>query len=396
MIGFQLSRDQVARVAIGVTADEMGRAFGRHVDFITLAAWGASTALGATGLRLTQDQRKACAERVASAFDVPGDTLAVDDAVRFGDWADAVCRGLADRMETLRFTTTGREGETRTIEHRADAVFQDARAAANLFHGRRRIVSLVAPHNLVAFAVTILAPNLQGLPTYDARSLPPEELESALAFGDLLVATPTLWRYLASHIPRLPDNVMGVSFAEKLTPQLAADLRAIGLGAMREIYGAAEMGLIGWRDGPTGAFTLFDHWERDADHILIRITPPGERLPTPVVDSFDWAGPRSFTLAGRKDGAIQVGAVNIYPERVAEALRAHPSVEDAFVRAPDLDDGAPRLTAHILLKDRRAPDEAAARAIDAWCAKRLGPQERPRIYRYEPDAASMNAARVAV
>ncbi len=395
MNAFRLSREQIARMAIAVTADEIGRAFKRHVDFITLASWGATTALGAPGLRLTLDQRRACAERVASTFDVDVETLSTDDAARFGDWADAVEAALTKKMRVLRFATTAPDGTTRAIEHAADAVFQDACAAANLFHGRRRIVSLVSPHNLVAFAVTILAPNLRGLPSFDARSLPPEELEKALEFGDLLVATPTLWRYLANHIPRLADNIMGVSFAESLSPQLAADLRAMGLGAMREIYGAAETGLVGWRDAPSGPFTLFEHWNCGQDDALIRTDPDGSTREVTSADAFAWSGPRAFTLAGRKDGAVQVGAVNLYPARVAEAVREHPAVEDAIVLFPAGGPEPPRLTAHILLKDRRPPDEAAARAIDAWCAKRLRPHERPRIYRYEADESAMAAAKAA-
>jgi len=392
MDAFRIRRDQIVRVAVALVAEEVGRTFGRHVDFISLGSWDGRTALGSRGLRLTADQRAACADRVAGFFDAPPGSLATGDDVVFSDWAASVADALTRSMRAFRFGTTRVDGAPQIFEHAADALFQDARAAASLLHGRRRVVSLVAPHNITAFATTILAPNLQGLESLDVRALAPEEIAETLKFGDLVVATPTLWRYLVSDVERLPDNVMGVSFAEPFSQDLAKRLRAAGLGAMREIYGTTENGLIAWRDGPSEAFTLFAHWSRAEDDALVRTTPAGRAQTVDGADALEWTAPRSFRLAGRRDGAVQIGAINVHPGRIRDAMRSSPLVEDADVRLATSSSDVARLSAYIVLKGGKRADEATVRALDAWCAKRLRPHERPRIYRFVSELVDPEAA----
>ncbi|HXI87180.1 MAG TPA: hypothetical protein VNH64_06955, partial [Parvularculaceae bacterium] len=139
---------------------------------------------------------------------------------------------------------------------------------------------------------------------------------------------------------------------------------------------------VAWRDSSTEPFILFDHWKREGDS-LVRRTPAGAaRLFLPM-DTLEWTGAAAFRLGGRRDGAVQIGAVNVFPDRIAAVIRQHRAVDDCRIRIMRRDGGVNRLVARILLNPEIAPTEQTARDIDAWCRRELRPEERPRIYNFE-------------
>jgi 4-coumarate--CoA ligase (photoactive yellow protein activation family) len=375
---FQLTDAQVTAIVAALAVDELGVRFGRHVDTVTRAIWAADTPLFEAGAELSPAEADACRARVRRFFGVTDDRLALAGAT-FGDWGRAVGAAIGARLTQFAFAVSGDDG--REIAHAADAIFADAAAAANLLYGRRRIVSLVAPHVVTAFVLTTLTPNLLRVPAVDARALPPEELRKFLAFGDAVVATPSVWRYLIAQRVYAPDNVLAVSFGETLSPEISAEIRKAGFGAQREIYGSTENGVVAWRDEPSDPFALFDQWARSGDRIE-RILPSGERAARDCVDSLNWEGERRFRLGVRRDGAIQIGAVAVYPARIAEKIAEHPLVDRCAVSVSRHAGGGDRLVATIRLASGGRPSESAARAIDAWCRTKLRPWERPRVYNY--------------
>lgn len=382
MKAFTIARQQIARIAAALAADELSWRFKRHVDFLTLASWTEGTPLTAGGMELTSKERASCAARVERYFGMAPSSL--DDAAltRVDDWAARIEAAIGASFRTLSFTAAGRDSLAEASGHGADEVFCDAAATANLLYGRRRLISLISPHSLMGFAVTVLTPNLQRIASVDARGMAPDELAGALAFGDVVVATPTLWRYIISEGVKAPDNAMGVCFGEEMTAELAADMRKAGFGALRELYGSTETGLIAWRGAPGEPFILFDHWRRDGE-ALMRRAPSGEERKMASMDALLWENDRAFRLGGRRDGAVQIGAVNVFPDRIAHTVRAHPLVEDCRIAVSRHSGGVNRLIAHIKLNPEAAPSELAARAIDSWCRAELRPQERPRIYSFE-------------
>jgi acyl-coenzyme A synthetase/AMP-(fatty) acid ligase len=101
------------------------------------------------------------------------------------------------------------------------------------------------------------------------------------------------------------------------------------------------------------------------------------------MDALEWTSDISFRLGPRRDGAVQIGAVNVFPERVAAVICQHRAVEDCRVRVARHAGGVNRLIARIALKPEAAPTEQMARDIDLWCRTHLRPHERPRIYNFE-------------
>lgn len=120
----------------------------------------------------------------------------------------------------------------------------------------------------------------------------------------------------------------------------------------------------------------------------MRITPSGD-FRCPSMDELEWIDARTFRLGPRRDGAVQIGAVNVFPERIAAIIGEHPSVADCTVAVMRQANGVNRLVARLQLKRHEPLNERAARDIDAWCRMQLRPPERPRIYNFEePDSGA--------
>lgn len=381
MKAWQFSRDQIVGVTSALFVEVLSAEFSRQIGASARSGWSAASPLGGEGLDLSAEESAACLARAAQFFGAH-DAFKGAPPETLGAVADELAVQISSRLSTFRFAAAG--GLGRVFEHPADGIFGDAAALANLLYGRRRILSLVAPHSLIGFSLSVLAPNLLGLPAIDARGLSPEVLQSTFAFGDAVVATPSLWRYLIAQEVKAPDNAMAVTFGEALSPELSAEIRRAGFGAQREIYGSTESGLVGWRDTPSDPFALFEFWRRGGER-LIRTSPSGATAAVDPMDFMSWESERRFRLAGRRDGAVQIGGVNAFPDEIAARIAEHPAVAACDVSLSRHAGGIDRLVATITLASG-TPNESVARSIDAWCRARLRPHERPRVYSFREDA----------
>ena len=380
MKSFTFRTEQLVRVVASLTADELARRFSRYTETLTLSRWREDTPLGAGGVAATPEQVTAFGIRLSHFFGHEEHRLAVVETDTFGSIAERLAVLIREELSSFRFHPATPAGFVDT-SHGADEIFQDASAVASLMHGRRRVVSLVSPHSLLGLVASIIAPNLHGFEVVDARHLGPDELASTVSFGDLVIATPTLWRYLADTLPGLANNVMGMTFGERFGPDLAARLRSRGVGAMRELYGSTETGIIGWRDSPPDPFVLFSHWSRDGEKV-VRMRPNGQPKSMLPMDSLQWREKNSFELGGRRDGAVQIGAINVFPSSIAAIIKEHADVVECSVRVSQRPGALDRLIADITLKEDAVPDQAMAWSIDEVCRKKLRPPERPRIYAF--------------
>lgn len=377
MKAYQLSRDQIVSVTAALFIEVLSTEFSRQIGASAKSGWTADTPLGEGGVDLSAEESAACLARASRFFGAP-DLFAGAAPETLGAVADRIGARITAKLSNFWFAAAG--GLGRVFDHPADRIYGDAAALANLLYGRRRILSLVAPHSLIGFSLSVLAPNLLGLPAIDARGFSPDELQSTLTFGDAVVATPSLWRYLIAQGVKAPDNAMAVTFGEALSPELSAEIRKAGFGAQREIYGSTESGLVGWRDTPSDPFALFEFWRRNGD-ALVRIAPSGAEIPVAPMDFLTFEGDRRFRLAGRRDGAVQIGGVNAFPDEIAARIREHPEVARCEVSLSRHPGGMDRLIASVALK-RGAATESVARSIDAWCRTKLRPHERPRVYNF--------------
>jgi long-chain acyl-CoA synthetase len=294
----------------------------------------------------------------------------------FPHWL-AECRSAA-RGGAVGFRTSGSSGEPRLIVHDLAALAQEVEALAELFAGAARIVALVPAHHIYGFLFTVLLPARLGVAVADARA---QAFPRDLRDGDLVVAFPTFWRAAAEFGQPWPEGVEGVSSGAPCPPRAGAALRALGLRRLVEIYGATDTGGIGWRQD-AGGFRLFPHWRRAGDDRIAKNFGLGETgydLPDVVA----WEDERRLAPLHRRDGAVQVGGVNVYPHIVAAVLRSHPEVADAAVRLMRPHEGE-RLKAFVVPRDPGVSTDELRGKLEGWIADRLAAPQRPRAFSFGP------------
>jgi 4-coumarate--CoA ligase (photoactive yellow protein activation family) len=174
--------------------------------------------------------------------------------------------------------------------------------------------------------------------------------------------------------------VIGVSSTAPCPDPVAEAARRSGLTALFQIYGSSETGGLGWRTSHRDDYRLLPYLEHDAAHQggIARTLPDGRCEIVHAQDELSWSGPRSFGVGARRDGAVQVGGVNVFPARVRTALLEHPEVLDCAVRLMRPDEGV-RLKAFIVRRGADIGDEQDfLRRLRAWIDVRLAPPERPK------------------
>lgn len=320
--------------------------------------------------------------QIASSFATAVDltSLGLEDLLlakpTLSNWADLMGRALAARGR-IGFFTSGSQGEPRPYFHRwADLEEEVLTLWPHLqdLVGQplRRVLRQVPVHHIYGFLWGALLPAAVGLTAEAVGPLPPQA-----EAGELVVTTPFLVRAWmdSQHAPR-PGTLVMVSTAP-LEEDLARWLEEKGL-IWIELYGSSETAGIGWRIRWGQPFTLFPYWEivsREGDDIaLVR----GEGQPLTLPDHCQAEG-RTLLPLGRKDRMVQVGGINVSPERVRAVLRSQPGIRDAWVR---LDRQTGRLKAWVMIDPDHHPPPNEEILREA-CANELLPPERPLRFRVE-------------
>ncbi len=297
----------------------------------------------------------------------------------FGDWIDE-CRRLLRPGSPVGFKSSGSCGHPRLIVHDWPALTQEIDALAEIFCGARRIAALVPAHHIYGFLFTILLPLRLGVPVFDARAHAAASLSAFARAGDLIVGFPTIFELASQSAARWPQGVAAVSSGAPCKSAVAKDLTRNGLAQFVEIYGSTETGGVGWREGTAEAFRLLPYWSKLGDDAIEKLGG-GERRAFDLPDIVRWSGDAALSPVGRRDGAVQIGAVNVYPALTRSCLLAHPGVAEAQVR-PMREEEGDRLKAFIVPKDQKADVARLRASLEAWVDARLTPAERPRAFTF--------------
>lgn len=339
--------------------------------------------LGADSIDLLES-----AARVAGFFRLH-ETGLDDDLLRrrtIGDWTQTVLRSWQRSEERrLTFLTSGTTGEPKGCTHDWNSLVQEIREFAGLFSRVERIVGTVPRHHIYGFLWTVLLPRHLGVPFSDARHMLPGGLMRSLRRGDLLVSLPLRYEHLRTAGLAFPAGVEGVTSTGPCPPGLIGALRALSLERMVEVYGSSETGGVGWREDPDAPYRLLPHWSLSGDGNRLTRTHPDGRLDKTVgAPDLLLARPGGFVPAGRRDHAVQVGGVNVYPARIAGTIRDHPDVADCAVRLMRPEEGR-RLKAFVVLRgDDRNTSIEAREALDRWLRATFDAPERPASLTFGP------------
>lgn len=370
------------RFVADLLAHELGRLRPGHSRLPPLP-WAPELTLDADGLGLDSLERMSLAAALNEALHLHESGL--EDLLlvhrHLGGWIEVAAEALGCVHQHLSFLSSGSTGEPVACRHRLATLWQEVDAIATLVPGTTRVLAAVPAHHIYGFLFTALLPHRLGdVPVLDIRRHTPQGLAALLRPGDLVISQPAHWALLARHLSRWPAGVRGVSSTAPCPDALARQLVAAGLDELLQIYGSSQTAGIGWRRAAEAPFTLWPFWSADdADPArLWRTDPEGRPEAHALQDHLAWHGPRQFSVAGRRDAAVQVAGTNVYPERVRALLCRHPEVADAAVRRMAPHEGD-RLKAFIVPAPGADPAALQAALWD-WTAARLSPPETPKAF----------------
>lgn len=306
--------------------------------------------------------------------------------VTIGEWVGIARASLQHFSSALTFRTSGSTGQPKPCRHLLPLLEQEVDELADLLGNRRRILSAVPGHHIYGFLFTILLPRALGIDAgsiIDLRGGSPARLARELKDGDLVIGHPEFWRAATRLMPSVPAGVVGVTSTAPCPAEVSQALEQAGIQKLIQVYGSSETAGIGWRDSAAAPYRLFKHWKRSElqDQRLFRTLPDGQETPYSSQDLLQWMGPREFIPAGRIDNAVQVGGINVFPQRVRDVLLRHPDVADAAVRLMRPEEGT-RLKAFIVPR-RLDTDHADLQArLQSWVSEHLTTPERPKAFSF--------------
>ena len=280
-------------------------------------------------------------------------------------------------------------------------LLEEAQSLSRFFASARRAVAVVPVHHVYGFAFALMLPKCLGIPAIHLHPLTTADFFRSLQAGDMIVAFPLFWASVLRMAQgglkaSLPENLRGVTSGAPCPPEVIEGLLGKEANAgtpflteMTEIYGATEFGAVGMRRDCRGKYTLLPHWRRAQTGTEITADGPAEwgicrakGKVSPLPDLFDWKDERQFIPAGRKDKAVQVSSINVFPAQVAKVICAHPKVSDCAVRLMRPDEGD-RLKAFVVprdgvcMLDKRA-ERNFRQELKTWLAERLATAAIPK------------------
>ena len=379
-----LSRRALARVLRSLLTAELRAARGRRRDLagadagIPAADWPEALPLGREGLGCDSLDLLALAAATNEMFHLYRARIETDllSSPVFGSWLDVVEAAWRAGVDRVTFATSGSTGRPKPCVQSARHLRTEIEVLADRWAGRRRLVALAPAHHIYGFLFTAMLPDRLAVPHLDAGGLGIADLLAALRPGDLVVSFPERWAYLERSIPAWPRDVEGVVSTAPCPPEVLAGLAERGLARMTQVYGSSETAGIAWRASPDEPYALMPQWRLaepldEAAPSLIHADGAAYAL----MDRIARTGPRGFRLAGRRDGVVQVGGVNVSPAAVAERLTGRPGVRWAAVRLMHAEEGG-RLKAFILPEPGIDAD-ALRQEVETWATAHLPAAERP-------------------
>lgn len=293
----------------------------------------------------------------------------------FGAWLDQIEAIWQHGACNLTFVTSGSTGQPKRCRHAFRQIEAEIAFLARRWRDRRRIIAMVPAHHIYGFLFTALLPDVIGVPCIDALNMGPGALSQTLRSGDLIVTFPERWHWLDRSLESWPADVAGVVSTAPCPTELIQSLIKVGLSGMTEVYGSTETGGIATREWPEETYRLMPQW-RFASPFIDEAPALDHRLGHSVqlMDSIQRTDETRFVLAGRRDGMVQVGGVNVAPDLVAAKLRAQIHVADAAVRLMRPEEGS-RLKAYIVL-EAGADADAVADQLQTWMRSSLNAAER--------------------
>ena len=298
-----------------------------------------------------------------------------------GAWARIILDSRARWDQALSFQTSGSTGQPKLCTHTLRALEYEIQGFAHQLADRQRILSAVPAHHIYGFLFTAMLPAVLEAPVLDLRAYLPRSALRRAQPGDLIVGHPAFFELATRGDVALAADVTILTSTAPCPPALWQRLDAVGSARIIEVYGSSEHAGIGMREAPDAPFRLLPQWSRVGETERLqrtdRLTTAEEVEPQ---DRLQWLDAHHFQVLGRRDGAVQIAGVNVFPQRVEALLRTHPEVAEAAVRLAGIELGG-RLKAFVVPAADCGDAGTLPQRLDAWLAPQLSAPERPRAIR---------------
>lgn len=302
-------------------------------------------------------------------------TLAYGSGATLSECAQALWHVWFNGTRHVTFFTSGTTGAPQACIHTESELKQESGFLRTLFPHKKAFLSSVSPHHLYGFTFGLYVPLVCGTPV--RRTLPLSTLIiSQIQRNDAVIGIPVLWNAVArGNLKTAEPNVALVSASAPVRPETLNVLEEYGYQLV-DVFGSSETGVIGIRSNSREPYQLLPYFDRQRSmsDSLFRILPDGKIRKYPLMDNLDWPEPQKFYPVGRKDKAVQVGGVNVYPSHVANQLAKIPEVSMCAVRLMDNAERS-RLKAFIVLEE--GIEEHEFRQKLKKLLKDFSPEERP-------------------
>lgn len=370
-------RRALASIILSVAEGEAARLRGPGgVPLRTVADDAAETVtLDEAGLGIDSLEQLGVRVAIEDMFGALPVTDAGADPGTAGAWADMILAMWREQTAnpSLTVATSGTTGTPRPCEHRVADLMDEAGAFAAMLRDHRRVVAYVPARHIYGLVWTALLPERLGVPVIRPAAGRIADVQP----GDLIVAVPPVWQALARRADRMPAEIAGVNAGAPIDDATADRLAANGIARLLDIYGTSETGGVGIRTLPAPDYQLLPRWRFADDRAQDVLLPASGGGTVVLPDRIERTGTaRGFRLAGRRDGAVQVGGTNVLPDDVAAVLRTHDAVADAAVRLGDTG----RLKAFLVPQAGAETDDLIER-VAQFVAGRLRAHARPAAYR---------------
>ena len=295
----------------------------------------------------------------------------VDSWTTFGALAKDLATLWQDSAQTVTFTTSGSTGKPKFCLHTAQDLAEEALSLCPLIADVKRVLVTVPIHHLYGFIFGLILPKILKLPVEACTALP--SIVSAKAENDDLVVTMPLLLKKISQLSAGFKCCQVISATMPLDTLSGEFLEHQGI-ALLEIFGSSETGVLGTRKSLAEPFTLRPYFSKvEQEEAVVRRQAHGQAKRYPLQDNFIWPTERTFWPQGRLDAAIQIGGVNVYPEKIKAYLCRHPKVKTCAVR---LDQNLGRIKAFIVLSQGE-PTQSLRQELRSFVKEGLTSFEQP-------------------
>ncbi|RTE86605.1 MULTISPECIES: AMP-binding protein [Gammaproteobacteria] len=326
----------------------------------------------------------ACATRVVKFFHIH--ESGVEDYLlrvkTVGQWAEVVEESRKLGATSITFNTSGSTGTPKSIQHDWKALLSEVNFFSSFLRegsaAPNRIIAAVPSHHIYGFLFTVLIPEQLGIEVLRGMRAHSTVFAGKLEAGDIIVAFPGFLNQLVKKEMSFQPDVTIVNSTGPCAVHVMSALKSQGVDTLVDVYGSSETAGIGYRTEPGEPYTLLPRWlKRKEDCLSERDTEREFEIQDRVI----WLSEQKFQLGERKDQAVSIKGMNVFPSYVCEKLKLHRDVADARVRAMNLD-GNHSLKALIEVARPLCKHEQGVLISDLkeWLSKHLLKHERPVHY----------------